>query len=81
MPKRKRSWLCATKMNTGKTADISIRTNTRDLPFGALCIQHGEERDERLVTCLDEQESERVIVESNSLEGLNDWGKDGSSGN
>jgi hypothetical protein len=59
--------------------DISVRTNPRELPFGALCVQHGEERDERLVTCLDEQESEWVIFESNSLEGLDDWGKDGSS--
>lgn len=59
---------------------MSIRTNPPDLSVVATCVQHAEERDKRLVTGLDEQHSERVIVESNSFKGLDDWGKDGSSG-
>ena len=68
-------------VSAGKTTGVNIRTNPKELPVGALGAQHREERDERLVTGLDEQKSERVIVECNSLEGLGDGGKDGSASN
>ena len=67
-------------MSTSKSTNMSIRTNPKELPFVTFCVQHGEERDERLVAGLDEQDSERVIVESNTFEGLDKRGKDGSSG-
>lgn len=38
-----------------------------------------EERDKGLVAALDEQNAERVIVESNALEGLDDGRQDGAS--
>ena len=60
---------------------MNIRTNPKELSVGALGAQHREERDERLVTGLDEQKSERAIVECKSLEGLGDGGKDGSASN
>lgn len=67
-------------MSSGKIRDMNGRTNPKGLPAGALCVQHVEERDKRLITGLDEQDSERVILESNPFEGLDDWRKDGSSG-
>ena len=62
-----------------KTTGISIRTNAKEWLALVLGAQHGEERNERLIASLNEQKSERVIVENNSLEGLDDRGKDGSS--
>ena len=60
---------------------MSTRTNPEELSVATLGVQHGEKRDERLVTGFNEQDSERVIVKRNSFEGLGDWRKDGSSSN
>lgn len=60
-------------MSTARTTDMKIRTNPGppEPPVVATCVQRVKAR---LVTGLGEQDSERVIVESNSFEGVDDDG-------